>query len=117
MQSFFLLRHRRAECERIQDQFIIRFYAAGDLLHAIRRTAVDLYLDPSEAIRSLLAEDPIFVMQAHDRRARYNHSGAYAPRTESRHSEHAGPQRAVTISEHDAHFGRSRIGIENAGDV
>src|ERR1035438_4930967 len=113
-ESFFLLRHFTGELQGIGDQFVAGFDAVANLLHSIRSETVGLHHDFAEALVAFFAEDPVLIVQAHDRGGGHDDAVRQLARAEGRHGVHAGTECTIGVVEHDANLRRTRVGIEHA---
>ena len=71
----------------------------------------------AEAVVAFFAEDPVFVVQAHDGGGWDHDAVGQLAGAEGGDRVHAGTESAIGVAEHDAHFCAARVGIEHAGDV
>src|ERR1035437_1332130 len=116
-ESFFLLRHFTGELQGIGDQFVAGFDAVANLLHSIGSETIGLHHDFAEALVAFFAEDPVLIVQAHDRGGGHDDAVRQLARAEGRHGVHAGTECAIGVVEHDANLRRTRVGIEHARNI
>src|ERR1017187_5134798 len=115
--SFLLLRHFGGELQSVGDEFVAGLYAIANFLHAVRSEAIGLHYDFAKALVALFAEDPVFVVQAHDGGGWHDNAVRQLAGTEGGHGVHAGTERAIGVAKHDANLGASGVGIKHARDI
>src|ERR1700687_4569284 len=90
---------RRRRMQARQRQVHLPPSPLADLLQAVRQTG-SLYFEAAERVGGLLAEDPVFILQAHDGGCGHDEMRLLFARAEGGHGGHTGTESAIAIGEH-----------------